>query len=64
MLELTDMMQVVGIINTLQYEYKHVKENYKLEIDCQFYLPIQKSSSIETTILKEMKLRKNKLREN
>ena len=31
MLELTDMMQVVGIINTLQYEYKHVKENYKLE---------------------------------
>lgn len=32
------------------------KENYKLEIDCQFYLPIQKSSSIETTILKEMKL--------
>lgn len=31
MLELTDMMQVVGIINTLQYEYNHVKENYKLE---------------------------------
>lgn len=32
------------------------KENYKLEIECSFYLPIQKSSSIENSLLKENKM--------